>query len=288
MRQLTIISGKGGTGKTTIAAAFASLAKNAVLADCDVDASNLHLILNPRILETHDFLGMKTAYIDKSKCTFCGKCREMCRFEAITDAIEIERFSCEGCGVCAYICPEKAIELVERKSGEAYISKTRFGPMAHARLGIAQEASGKLVTIVRNNARLLAEQFGKELIIIDGPPGIGCPVIASISGVDLVLAVTEPTPSGIHDLERILDVADHFKIKAAVCINKYDVNEEAASDIESYCEEREVPVVARIPYDDIVTKAMIAGKTVIEFSKDKISREIRQMWSLIEGMMKID
>ncbi len=288
MKQLTIISGKGGTGKTTIAAALASLAKNAVIADCDVDAPNLHLILKPRIMETQDFLGMHLAQIDKSKCTSCGKCREMCRFEAINMEMEIERFSCEGCGVCAYICPEKAIKLVERKSGEAYISQTRFGPMAHAKLDIAEEASGKLVTVVRQNAKLLAEKFKRELIIIDGAPGIGCPVIASISGVDLVVAVTEPTLSGIHDLERILDVANHFKIRAAVCINKYDINEEATSNIASYCNERELEVLARIPYDDIVTEAMTAGKTIIEFSNGKISKEIKQMWSLIERMMEID
>jgi len=224
MKQLTVISGKGGTGKTSITAAFASIAKNAVLADCDVDAADLHLILKPIIKKTTDFHGLNIAYIDKDRCIDCKKCYESCIFDAIDEEINFIRESCEGCSVCEYVCPADAITMKERDSGFAYISDTRFGPMAHAMLKTAEEASGKLVTMVRENAKKIAEEKNKNLIIIDGPPGIGCPVIASITGVDMVLIVTEPTLSAIHDLERILDVSHHFNIPAVVCINKCDVN----------------------------------------------------------------
>ena len=218
IKQLTIISGKGGTGKTTITAAFASLARNVVIADCDVDAADLHLIFLPKILKEKEFYGGKVAYIKKDKCTQCGTCEELCRFEAIKSCT-VDPISCEGCKVCFYNCPEKAIEMKDNLSGHWYISTTRVGPMAHARLGIAEDNSGKLVSMVREQARILAEKEDKNLILIDGPPGIGCPVIAAITGVDLVLVVTEPTLSGIHDLDRAVRVADHFKIPVVVCIN---------------------------------------------------------------------
>ena len=279
MKQLTVISGKGGTGKTTIAAAFASLAKNAVLADCDVDAADLHLILDPDIERKEDFYGLKVARKDDEKCIDCGKCREHCRFEAIDREFNIMPEKCEGCGVCAYVCPAEAITLGERLSGYAYRSKTRFGPMAHARLNTAEEASGKLVTVVRDNARELAEEHGRDKIIIDGPPGIGCPVIAAITGVDLILIVTEPTVSGIHDMERILDVAAHFSVTALVCINKYDINERNTESIEEYCRKAYVEVVGKLPYDDMVTKAMIEEKSIIEFSDGELTGQINKMWS---------
>jgi len=223
MKQLTIISGKGGTGKTSLTAAFASLA-DAVLADCDVDASDLHLILKPDIKKKEIFHGMELASVDKSRCIDCKKCYESCRFGAIDEDINIIKESCEGCGVCEYVCPTDAIKMVERDSGYSYISETRFGPMSHAMLMTAEEASGELVAVVRENAKKLAEKYEKELIIIDGPPGIGCPVISSITGVDLVLIVTEPTLSAIHDLERILEVANHFDVPAVEGRNKYDIN----------------------------------------------------------------
>jgi len=286
MKQLTVISGKGGTGKTSITAAFASLAKNAVFADCDVDAADLHLILKPNVKKTMGFHGLKIASVNKDTCTECKKCYEHCGFDAIDEDINIIKDSCEGCGVCEYICPVNAISMVDRDSGFSYISDTRFGPMAHAMLKTAEEASGKLVTVVRNNAKTLAEEKKKDLIIIDGPPGIGCPVIASISGVDLVLVVTEPTLSAIHDLERILGVAFHFNIPAVVCINKYDINLDNTEKIEQYCRSNNIDIVGKLPYDKIVTEAMIHEKNVVEYSKDNFSNMIIDMWDNIRGRLE--
>lgn len=286
MKQLTVISGKGGTGKTSITAAFASLAKNAVFADCDVDAADLHLILKPEIKKTIRFHGLKLARIDKEQCIDCKKCYDSCRFRAIDEDINLIKESCEGCGVCEYICPVDAVTMVNRDSGFAYISKTRFGPMSHAILKTAEEASGKLVTVVRENAKKLAEKKKKDMIIIDGPPGIGCPVIASLTGVDLVLIVTEPTLSAIHDLERILDVAHHFEIPAVVCINKYDINLDNTEKIEQHCKNNGIRIVGKLLYDTIVTEAMIHEKNVIEYSNGNFSNQITDMWNNIEERLK--
>ena len=286
MKQLTVISGKGGTGKTSITAAFASLAKNAVFADCDVDAADLHLILKPNVKNTMVFHGLKIASVDKEMCTECKKCYEHCRFDAIDGDINIIKESCEGCGVCEHVCPVNAITMINRDSGVSYISETRFGPMAHAMLKTAEEASGKLVTVVRNNVKTLAEEKKKDMILIDGPPGIGCPVIASISGVDLVLIVTEPTLSAIHDLERILGVAYHFKIPAVVCINKFDINLDNTKKIEQYCKSNNINIVGKLPYDNIVTDAMIHEKTVVEYSKGDFYNEIIKMWDKVNGRLK--
>ena len=288
MKQLTVISGKGGTGKTSITAAFASLTKNAVFADCDVDAADLHLILKPNVKKTIGFHGLKIASINKENCTKCMKCYKHCKFDAIDEDINIMKESCEGCGVCEYVCPADAIKMVDRDSGFSYISETRFGPMAHAMLKTAEEASGKLVTVVRNNAKKLAEEKKKDLIIIDGPPGIGCPVISSITGVDLVLIVTEPTLSAIHDLERIIGVADHFKISAVVCINKYDINLDNSKEIENYCKDNNINIVGKLPYDTIVTEAMIQEKNVIEYSKNDFSKGLADMWNNIQERLKND
>jgi MinD superfamily P-loop ATPase len=285
IKQVTIISGKGGTGKTSIAAAFASVATDTVFADCDVDAADLHLILKPDIKETMEFSGMKVAVKDAEKCVECGECRKACRFDAIDENFEVSKIDCEGCGVCVFVCPEDALSLVDRKSGLAYVSETRFGLMAHAKLNIAEETSGKLVTLVRNKAKILAKEFNKNLVLIDGPPGIGCPVISSISGVNLVLIVTEPTKSGIHDLKRILGVAEHFNIPSAVCVNKCDINDEQSKSIQKYCKMNEVPVVGLIPYDTVFTKAMIQGKSVIEFSDSNLSWLLKNMWNKVEGML---
>jgi MinD superfamily P-loop ATPase len=278
MKQVTIISGKGGTGKTTITAAFAALAKKHVLADADVDAADLHLVLNPSVEKAEPFFGGRVPCIDKAKCNQCGLCMKKCRFDAISD-YEIDVIACEGCGVCFRVCPETAITMQESCCGQWFVSKTRFGPMVHARLGVGAENSGKLVSVVRQQARSIAEREGRNWIIIDGPPGIGCPVISAITGVDLVLAVTEPTLSGIHDLERVLAVARHFQVPAMVCINKADINPENTGRIKSYCGERGISIAGEIPYDPVVTKAMVAGKTVVEFEDGTMSSKMKAIWN---------
>lgn len=281
MRQLTVVSGKGGTGKTTVVAAFAALADNAVMADCDVDAPDLHLILDPTIREEMEFTGLKLAHIDPGKCTECGLCYEHCRFKAIEEDYSIIEQRCEGCGVCAFVCPEEAIELGDRVSGVAYISETRFGTMSHAKLKAGEEASGKLVALVRNNARALAVKEGKDLILIDGPPGIGCPLISSLAGTDLALVIAEPTVSGVHDLGRIIEVTKHFGVRASVCINKFDLSDDKTSEIETFCKNNGVPLVGRIRYDNVTTEAMIEKKSVIEYSDSEISKEIRSVWTRV-------
>lgn len=284
MKQLTIISGKGGTGKTTITAAFASLAKNAVLADADVDAADLYLILNPDIKSQEEFYGGYIPVIDRGKCTECEVCEELCRFDAIND-FAIDDIACEGCGLCALACPSEAIKMERGLSGHLFTSQTRFGPMVYARLGVAQENSGKLVSLVRQRAREIAEKEGRNLIIVDGPPGIGCPVIASIGGVDMVLVVTEPTISGIHDMERIAGVAKHFKVPALVCINKYDINMENSTKIELCCRENGIEIVGNLPYDVCVTKAMVQGKSIIESDCGQITSNVKVIWEKVQEVL---
>jgi len=282
MKQIAVISGKGGTGKTTITAAFAALAKNKVMADCDVDAADLFLILDTKITEKHEFKASKLASIKKDKCTECGKCLEVCRFSAISDKFVIDPIACEGCGVCFHVCPVSAIGFKEKVSGHYLVSETRFGPMVYARLGIAEENSGKLVTLVRKQARAIAEQNDFDYILIDGPPGIGCPVIASLTGVDLALVVTEPTLSGIHDLERIVNLAGHFKIKTLVCINKADINPVNTEKIKQVCATKEIKVIGEITYDSMVNKAVRTAQTVIEYEPQSgISGEIKKIWNAI-------
>ncbi len=281
MKQLLVISGKGGTGKTTITASFAALGNmtetKMILADCDVDAADLHLLLNPQIIERHDFYGGKIAEIDQAKCKQCFECVKVCRFQAIKKDLDqgIVKFDpifCEGCTVCSYACPHGAISVKDNLNGEWYISKTRFGSMVHACLGIAEENSGKLVTKVLQNARELAKKEGSELLLVDGPPGIGCPVISSFSGTDLALMITEPTVSGKHDLERVLDLADHFSVKALVCINKSDLDDEMTGNITDYCKGRGVEVVGNIPFDKSIPTAIGSGVIPVEY-KDSISSQ---------------
>ena len=282
MKQITVLSGKGGTGKTTLTASFAALARNIVVADCDVDAPDLHLLLHPQTMNTQEFRGPKLAVIDKTKCIECGLCRDACRFDAINDTLEIDPFLCEGCGVCAVVCTEEAISLKERISGYAFISKTKYGTMSHARLNPGEANSGKLVTLVRHNARQIAEKENRHLILIDGPPGIGCPVIASVSGVDAGLAVAEPTMSGIHDLERALQLLNYFHVTPFVCINMYDINMNNTERIVKFCEKNKVEVAGKIPFDTIVTEAMVAGETVVEYSPDsRVSQEIKTAWKRV-------
>jgi MinD superfamily P-loop ATPase len=280
MQEVVVLSGKGGTGKTSIVGSFAALAKSKVLVDCDVDAATLHLLLQPAIREKHEFWSGQVAVIDGKKCTQCGLCQEQCRFAAIKD-FNVDTISCEGCGFCSRICPTEAITMKENLAGHWFISNTRYGSLVHARLGIAQENSGKLVALVRQQARQMAEKSGANYIISDGPPGIGCPVISSLSGANLALLVTEPTLSGIHDLERVLGVCQHFGVPALVCINKYDINEDNTHQIERYCLSQGVEVAARIPFDNTVTKAMVAGLPVVEYSRNGVSHQIEALWELV-------
>jgi MinD superfamily P-loop ATPase len=286
MKQLTILSGKGGTGKTSITASFAVLAKNAVVADCDVDAPDLHMLLHPEVIKVQEFIGSKMAVIDKAKCIRCGFCRETCNFGAITSDLEVDAIACEGCGVCKVACPVGAIALAQRVSGKAFISRTKYGFMSHALLYPGESNSGKLVTLVRQNAKILAEKENCDLIIIDGSPGIGCPVIASITGVDAALVVTEPTLSGIHDLERVLKLLDHFNVVPSVCINMYDVNTDNTNKILNFCRENRINVVGIIPFNSEVTQAMVNGKTIVEFSPESsVTEEIRSMWKKISSSL---
>ena len=286
MKQITVLSGKGGTGKTTLTAAFAVLAKKAVVADCDVDAPDLHMLLHPEIIQTQEFKGSKLAFVDEAKCVKCGLCREKCRISAITDDFRVDPFSCEGCGVCTIICPANAITLTERISGYAYISKTRFGFMAHAMLTPSEANSGKLVTLVRQNSKILAEKERVDLIIMDGPPGIGCPVIASVTGVDAGLVVAEPTMSGIHDLKRALQLLAHFDVSSFVCVNMYDINKDNTGKIESFCKENGIEVVGKIPFSPTVTEAMVNGKTIIEYSpRSAVAKEIEGIWEKLSALV---
>jgi len=284
VKQLVIVSGKGGTGKTTIAAAFATLAQNKVMVDCDVDAADLHLLLHPKIVTHEKYFGGKSPHVDLEKCTRCGLCTEVCRFDAIDNGL-VDDVSCEGCGFCSHICPEDAIIMEEAFSGDWFISETLYGPFVHARLGIGEENSGKLVTVVRKKAMEVAQERGLELILIDGPPGIGCPVTASLTGVNLVLAITEPTLSGIHDLERILKLAEHFKIPSVVCINKFDINPENTQKIASYCENNGSRIVGTIPYEPKVIDALVHQKTVMDHPCNEVQGIVQQMWEQIGAIL---
>lgn len=285
MKELTVISGKGGTGKTSIVASFAALAKNKVIADADVDAADLHLILAPEIKHEEDFKGGHTARINHDICTGCGECIQRCQFNAITPEFDVDNISCEGCGVCVYFCPVEAIEFPQNICGKWYISETRFGPLVHAKLGIAEENSGMLVTIVRNQAKALGEKRGFDLVIVDGPPGIGCPVIAATTGSSAVLIVAEPTLSGLHDLERVGKLAAFFKIPTLVCVNKFDLNPEIADQIEDHAGRHRMHFMGRIPYDRAVTHAMVDEKSLVEFSDTKGAQAVRELWNRVEDFL---
>lgn len=283
MKEIVIISGKGGTGKTSLTGSFAALASNPVLADCDVDASDLYLILEPYIVHRADFISGHEAVIRRDDCSGCGECKTLCRFEAVhlnaaTGKYEVDPVGCEGCGVCVRFCAARAIDFPDRLCGEWFISETRFGPMVHARLGIAAENSGKLVSLVRKEAERIATERSANLLLVDGPPGIGCPVIASITGVDMVIVITEPTLSGKHDLERVLRLARHFRVHAAVCVNKWDINPATTVSIEEESRRSGATVLGRIPYDPDVTAAQVAGQSVVEYSNGPASQAIRKMW----------
>lgn len=280
MKEVVVLSGKGGTGKTSLVASFAALAQSKVLVDCDVDAADLYLLLKPQITEENEFWSGHVAFIDKKECTECGLCQEMCRFGAIKDYF-VDKISCEGCGLCSQICPVNAIIMQSCMAGHWFISETSYGTLIHAKLGITEENSGKLVTLVRNSARLVAEGKKFDYIISDGPPGIGCPVIASLSGASLALLVIEPTLSGIHDLERVIGVCRHFGIPTLVCINKYDINEENSCRIEDYCHKSDIEVAVKIPFDNVVTEAIVEGLPVVEYSDGKVTQQVRELWQIV-------
>jgi len=284
MRQIAVASGKGGTGKTSMVASFASLTK-AVFADCDVDAPNLHLILKPEIMERIPYKGMKVARIDEEKCTECGACQRACRFNAIENFKVMEE-KCEGCKVCTLVCPVNAISMYERVTGHIYTANTRFGNFVYGLLEAGEEASGKLVAQVRQKAREIAEKKGIDLIIIDSPAGIGCPVIASIGNTDLVIIVAEPTMAAIHDMERILSVAEHFKIGAVVVVNKYDINEEMTEKIERFCKEKGIDIVGKIPFNKKFTEAMVKGLNIVEYDEN-IAELMRKIWNEVENKLKL-
>ena len=282
MKQIVIISGKGGTGKTITAGAFAALAKNKVMADCDVDAADLHLLLSPDIKERHEFKSGKSAVIDRKLCVRCGKCISVCRFDAISEDFVVDPVSCEGCAFCSHICPADSIKMEENMAGEWFLSNTRFGPLVHARLGIAEENSGKLVALVRKKAKELAEKNKADWVIIDGAPGIGCPVIASLSGIDCAIVVTEPTISGLHDADRVIRVARHFSVPVKLIINKYDLNPDMTMEIEKYCGDNNIQALGRIGFDKSIVDAMVNARTIIEHKESIAKEEIITIWSKIE------
>lgn len=298
-KELVVISGKGGTGKTSIVASFAALADNAVLADCDVDAADLHLVLEPRIVKRNTFSGGSRARIKPGHCIACGKCEELCRFDAIyydgpgngrvPKTFRVDPIACEGCGVCAYFCAENAIEFAPVVNGQWFVSDTRCGPMVHAKLGVAEENSGKLVSLVRAEAKKVTERRNLDLVIIDGSPGIGCPVIASVTGADLALVVTEPTMSGLHDLGRVAELTNHFGIETLVCVNKWNLNKDLTSEIETQAGQRGLKVAGRVRYDRAVTEAQIRAKSVVEYQKNGAAADVRQLWAeTVLALEKLD
>jgi MinD superfamily P-loop ATPase len=297
VKQVVVLSGKGGTGKTTVAAALAHLASqeaSLVLVDADVDASNLELLLAPEERERHAFFSSKVAVIDPELCEACGRCQEVCRFDAVLapeadgEAFSIDPVACEGCAVCYFQCPAEAIRMEEPQDGLWFRSDTPFGPLVHAHLFAGQENSGKLVAEVRRRAAAIARENGPAYAIIDGPPGIGCAVIAATTGTDLALIVTEPTVSGIHDFERILGITEHFGVPALVCINKYDINVRKSQEISDYCTEQGIQVVGRVPFDTVVTEAMVRGRPVTAHEDGAVSQELREVWRLVRERLAKD
>lgn len=297
MKQLVILSGKGGTGKTSLAAAFAHLTHagpsplRAVLADADVDASNLELVLHPQRLETHDFIGGAVAMIDAERCQGCGVCVQVCRFDAVQstpDGYQVDAIACEGCAACVYQCPEEAIRMEAQTAGQWYRSESCYGPLFHADLRPAQENSGKLVTLVKQQARLTALDGDYPLLIVDGPPGIGCPVISALAGADLTLIVAEPTAAGVHDMQRILETTAHFRVPALVCINKADLYPAGSAQIKAFCQEHDLEMVGCIPFDEVVTQAMRDGKPVTAYRpQSPASREIVAVWKNVMTSLAI-
>ena len=291
MNEILIISGKGGTGKTSLTAAFAHLAQNHVICDLDVDAPDMHLILKPDNTKSVEFISGHEAVINPDKCEACGKCLEMCQYGAVNendDIFSIDPLRCEGCKVCVEFCPVDAIDFPDRKCGHWFSSDTRFGPMIHAQLFPGEENSGLLVSLLRKKAREMAEEKGLDLILSDGTPGIGCPVIASLSGVTLAVIVTEPTPSGRHDMERVAELCGHFNIPAGIIINKYDLNAKETAAIEAYGEEKGFTLFGNLPHDPIITRAMINAQAITEYADNDFAKQLTDIWNRIIRMVKTD
>jgi MinD superfamily P-loop ATPase len=285
MNEIVILSGKGGTGKTSLSAAFAMLNTNTIVADCDVDAANLHLILNPVNYFERNFTTGHTAVIDSKTCTNCGLCIDYCRFDAISfqqGKVTISEISCDGCKLCSRICPSHSIQMIPSDKSRWYAGNYRNGKMVHARLSPGEENSGKLVNVVRENARKTAQENCWETIIIDGPPGTGCPVISSVTGTNKAIIVTEPTNSGFHDMKRVLEITANFQVKSYVVINKYDLNKSISGRIESWCNENNIPVAGKIPFDEQIVEAMINCQSITEWKPESdVSKEIISIWKQI-------
>lgn len=291
MKEIVIISGKGGTGKTSFAASFAYLEKeNAVIADCDVDAANMHLLLDADFRYREDFYSGEVAVIDEEACMNCGECKEVCRFDAINvidDQHRVDPIACEGCWYCSRICPVEAIDMKTQKIGDFYLSTTKArNDLVHAKLGFAAENSGKLVTKVKTEAKKLALANKKAFLIVDGSPGVGCPVISSLSGADLAVLVTEATVSGLHDLKRVYTLVKSFNLKAACIINKYDLNAEVTHEIEAFLQEEHISLAAKVAYDETFAKALSQAKTIIEYSNSDLKAEIEQSWQNIKNILR--
>ncbi|MFW5819461.1 MAG: ATP-binding protein [Desulfovermiculus sp.] len=285
MKEIVVISGKGGTGKTTVTAALAGLGPNKVIADCDVDAADMHLIMSPEVKITHDFYSGELAEIDPEICIQCGECREMCRFGAINEDFQVLSEHCEGCALCSHVCPVQAVCMNERLCGQWYESTTRFGPLVHASLGIGEENSGKLVTTVRKASQDTAEEKGYELVLVDGSPGIGCPVIASLTNADVALLVGEPTVSAIGDLHRVSELTAHFGIKTLALINKADINPGLVQELKDFCLDKKIEIVGELPYASSFTQAQLQGQTICEYDSQGLGQNMAGIWARIESCL---
>lgn len=286
MKELTIISGKGGSGKTSVTASFAALAENKIIIDADVDAADMHLILTPAVKREAEFKGGSKAWIDLDLCMYCGECQYRCQFDAISNQFVVDEIACEGCGVCAHFCPAEAIRFQQKTCGKWFVSDTEYGPMVHARLGIAEENSGMLVSLLRKETKEMALKEGYDLILTDGPPGIGCPVIASVTGSDAVLIVTEPTLSGVHDMERVFELSRFLRVPAMLCINKWDINPEMSQKIQDYADQNGLKYVGSIPYDQEVTTAMVARKPLVVHSQGAASQALQKVWNNVTAHLE--
>lgn len=293
MLEITILSGKGGTGKTGLTAAFASVASNAVFTDIDVDAPDLHLILKPAIQEDNIFQGARIATIDNNQCTNCGLCKKECRFDAIEYKVGggfvVNPFKCEGCRLCERICPMRAIQSEHSKNNHWFVSRTRFGTLLHAKMGPGEENSGKLITVIRKQARMKLRELQADYILNDGPPGVGCTAISSITGTDKIILVTEPSKSGFHDAVRLIELVQKFNIPIYAVINKFDINQEITAQMESFFIGQNIVLLGKIPFSNEFVQAMVAGKSIVEYQPDsEISKTIREMWNIVSEPIKVE